>query len=52
MIVENMEGELQCGNVKRYSFMLGERGKRVMEGVDYRRYFGCVKRLSTKKIDI
>lgn len=52
MFVDKMESELQCGNAKRYSFMLGERGNSVMRVVDYRRFLGCVKGLSTRKNDI
>jgi len=52
MFVEKMESELQCGNAKRYSFVLGERGNRVVRVVDYRRFLGCVKGLSTRKNDI
>jgi len=52
MFVEKMESELQCGNAKHYSFMLGKRGNSVMRVVDYRRFLGCVKGLSTRKNDI
>ncbi|QHO63816.1 hypothetical protein MICH65_0835 [Candidatus Chazhemtobacterium aquaticus] len=43
MFVEKMESELQCGNAKRYSFVLGERGNRVVRVVDYRRFLGVCK---------
>ena len=40
MFVDKMESELQCGNAKRYSFVLEERGNRVVRVVDYRRFLG------------
>jgi len=40
MFVEKMESELQCGNAKRYSFVLEERGNSFMRAVDYRRFLG------------
>lgn len=52
MFVEKKESELQCGNAKRYSFVLGKRGNSVMKVVDYRSFLGCVKGLYTRKNDI